>query len=237
MLNKDSLAVSYDFKRGEKRGKLKKGEIPEEQGDCIDCKLCVHACPTGIDIRNGTQLECVNCTACIDACNEVMDKVEKPRGLIRISSYNGILQGAQKIFTIRIAGYSVLLVILLTLLSFLIANRSDVEITILRVPGQLYQKTEDGQYTNLYSIQFINKTFDTIQLDVSIEGEGVISRVGDGDIIVPANGQTDGVFFVKLDGSVLQGYKTQIDLVFSNSEGLVIERKTNFLGPATTVKK
>ena len=237
LLNKDSLAVSYDFKRGEKRGKIKKEQVSEAQGDCIDCKLCVHACPTGIDIRNGTQLECVNCTACIDACNDVMDKVEKPRGLIRVSSYNGILQGAQRIFTTRIAGYSVLLALLLTLLSFLIVNRSDVEITILRVPGQLYQKTEDGQYTNLYSIQFINKTFDAISLEVSIKGEGVISRVGEGAIEVPANGQTDGVFFVKLDPSILQGYKTPIDLVFKNSNGLMIERETNFFGPATSVKK
>jgi hypothetical protein len=123
------------------------------------------------------------------------------------------------------------------LLSFLIVNRSDVEITILRVPGQLYQKTEDGQYTNLYSIQFINKTFDAISLEVSIKGEGVISRVGEGAIEVPANGQTDGVFFVKLDPSILQGYKTPIDLVFKNSNGLMIERETNFFGPATSVKK
>ena len=237
LLNKDSLAVSYDFKRGEKRGKLQKVEQLEKQGDCIDCKLCVHACPTGIDIRNGNQLECVNCTACIDACNDVMDKIEKPRGLIRISSHNGIVEGAQRIFTSRIAGYTALLVLLVALLGFMIANRSEVEITILRVPGQLYQKAEEGKYTNLYSIQFINKTFDPVKLEVSIKGEGLISRVGEGNIVVPANGQTEGIFFVKLDGDKLDGYKTSIDLVFSNTDGLVIERETNFLGPATSVKK
>ena len=236
LLNKDSLAVSYDFKRGEKRGKLKKGQPQEGHGDCIDCKLCVHACPTGIDIRNGTQLECVNCTACIDACNEVMDKVGKPQGLIRVSSHNGILKGVEKIFSTRIAGYSVLLILLVTLLSFLIANRSDVEITILRVPGQLYQKAEDGDYTNLYNIQFINKTFDPVNLEVSLKGVGEISRVGEGAINVPANGQTQGVFFVKLDPANLEGYKTRIDLIFTKPDGTVIERKTNFLGPATSVK-
>lgn len=98
LLNKDSMAVSYDFKRGEPRGKIKKGEIQEGQGDCIDCKLCVHVCPTGIDIRNGTQLECVNCTACMDACDEVMTKVNRPKGLIRIASYNGIVEGTKNIY-------------------------------------------------------------------------------------------------------------------------------------------
>ena len=236
LLNKDSLAVSYDFIRGEKRGKLAKGQVQEDHGDCIDCKLCVHACPTGIDIRNGNQLECVNCTACMDACDEVMEKIHKPKGLIRISSHNAILQGIQKIFTPRIAGYTVLLVLLMTLLSFLIANRSEVEITILRVPGQLYQKAEDGDYTNLYNIQFINKTFDPVNLEIELKGEGEISKVGDGNIEVPANGQAEGVFFVKLDPTRLEGYKTGIELIFTNDKGEQIVRRTNFLGPATVVK-
>ena len=110
---------------------------------------------------------------------------------------------------------------------------SDVEISILRVPGQLYQKEEGGFYTNLYNIQFINKTFDSVNLEVSLKGEGEISRVGDGEIIVPANGQADGVFFVKLHESRLEGYKTRIDLIFTNADGEELERKTNFLGPAT----
>lgn len=237
LLNQNSLAVSYDFKRGEKRGKLVKGHIQDNKGDCIDCKLCVHACPTGIDIRNGTQLECVNCTACIDACNEVMEKVGKPKGLIRISSHDAILNGVQQIFTTRIAGYSVVLVLLMTLLSFLIVKRSDVEITVLRVPGQLYQKVEGGYYTNLYNIQFINKTFEPVTLEASIVGDGEITKVGDSEISIPANGQADGVFFVKLHQSRLEGYKTQIKLIFKNEEGLDIERKTNFLGPATIPKQ
>ncbi|MBY0433272.1 MAG: cytochrome c oxidase accessory protein CcoG, partial [Cyclobacteriaceae bacterium] len=83
LLVKDSIVVAYDWLRGEPRGKLKKNQVAEGHGDCIDCKLCVHVCPTGIDIRNGTQLECVNCTACIDACDDVMLKINKPKGLIR----------------------------------------------------------------------------------------------------------------------------------------------------------
>jgi polyferredoxin len=165
-----------------------------------------------------------------------MDKIDKPQGLIRISSHNSILQGAQKIFTTRIAAYSVLLVLLVTLLSFLVANRSEVEITILRVPGQLYQKEEGGNYSNLYNIQFINKTFQQVDLKVELIGDGEISQVGGTDIVVPANGQASGTFFVRLHESRLEGYKTQIALVFTNSLGEEIQRKTNFLGPATVAK-
>ncbi|MFM7859681.1 MAG: cytochrome c oxidase accessory protein CcoG [Flammeovirgaceae bacterium] len=118
LLVKNSIVVAYDWIRGEPRGKLKKSQntIVEKQGDCIDCKLCVHVCPTGIDIRNGTQLECVNCTACIDACDEVMEKIDKPKGLIRYSSYNAIQQGKQKIINPRVIGYSLVLTVLLGLL-------------------------------------------------------------------------------------------------------------------------
>src|SRR6185295_19088446 len=117
LLIKDSIVVAYDWLRGEPRGKLRKYPIAGHQGDCIDCKLCVHVCPTGIDIRNGTQLECVNCTACIDACDEVMIKINKPKGLIRYASYTSIRDGVQKIITGRVMAYSFVLITLLVALS------------------------------------------------------------------------------------------------------------------------
>jgi polyferredoxin len=132
----------YDWLRGEPRGRMKKGKLQDDKGDCIDCKMCVHACPTGIDIRNGTQLECVNCTACIDACDQVMDKIEKPRGLIRYASYNSIEEGKKRIFTARVLGYTVVLSALVFLVSFMLFTRTDVEATILKVPGQLYQEQQ-----------------------------------------------------------------------------------------------
>jgi cytochrome c oxidase accessory protein FixG len=166
LLVKNSIVVAYDWLRGEPRGKLKKHQatITEKQGDCIDCKLCVHVCPTGIDIRNGTQLECVNCTACIDVCDDVMTKIHKPKGLIRYSSYTAIKEGTQKLFTSRIAGYTIVLTALISLLSYFVFTRADIETTVLKVPGTLYTKTDDGQITNLYSIEFVNKTFEDITL-------------------------------------------------------------------------
>ncbi|WP_306416739.1 cytochrome c oxidase accessory protein CcoG [Fulvivirga maritima] len=199
LLDKKSIAVMYDWVRGEPRGKLKKKQEEAPKGDCIDCKLCVHACPTGIDIRNGTQLECVNCTACIDACNEVMQKVNLPTGLIRYSSYEAVEKGKQKIFTKRAAAYSVVLVLLLSFFGFSLATRSEIETTVLKVPGQLYQRTDDGHITNLYNIQFVNKTFEDMTLELKVEDEpdAEISKVGAGDQLVPSNGLSEGVYFYK----------------------------------------
>lgn len=238
LLNKESIVVAYDWIRGEPRGKMKKSEVQEKKGDCIDCKLCVHACPTGIDIRNGTQLECVNCTACIDACDDVMTKINKPEGLIRYSSYNAIEQGKEKLYSPRVAGYSVILVLLMSLLGFMLSTRSDVEATVMRVPGQLYQKTEDGGFSNLYNIQFANKTYEDMQLNVRVKDEkGLIEKVGGGEIVVPDNGTVTHTFFVKVDAGVLTGYKTNLVFEFFDENGeLVTEKKTNFLGPATVAK-
>ncbi|HNP19820.1 MAG TPA: cytochrome c oxidase accessory protein CcoG [Fulvivirga sp.] len=233
LLDKKSIAVMYDWLRGEPRGRLKKGVIQEDKGDCIDCKLCVHACPTGIDIRNGTQLDCVNCTACIDACDDVMLKINKPKGLIRYSSHEAIEKGMQKLFTPRVAAYSVVLVALVAILGFSLATRSDIEVTVLKVPGQLYQKTDDGQISNLYNLQFVNKTFDEVKLEVKVEDMPMaqMSKVGDGEIIVKPNASAEGVFFIKIPREKLMKAKTSLKIgIYSNGE-LIEETTTKFLAP------
>jgi len=233
LLNKDSMAVSYDFVRGEPRGKLHKGEVAEGQGDCIDCKLCVHACPTGIDIRNGTQLECINCTACMDACDEVMLKVDKPQGLIRISSHNSIVEGKKSIFTTRVLAYMVVLMALVVTVTSLMLNRSDIDATVLRVPGQLYQKTEDGKIQNLFNVLFINKTFEstTVQIRLKDHPGGEITIVGGELMELSANSTKEHVLFVNLPPEELQGAKTPIVFEIIQN-GVVIETSsTNFLGP------
>ena len=235
LLNKDSIVVAYDWLRGEPRGKLKKEKEAETLGDCIDCKLCVHACPTGIDIRNGTQLECVNCTACIDACDQVMDKVNRPQGLIRFDSYNGINEGKKLKFNARLVGYTVVLVALIGILSYLLISRSDVETTVLRVPGQLYQKTDQGDISNLYNIQIINKTFEDISLSIEIldQPNATISKVGGSSLTVPSNGMIDGVYFVVIPSSQITKMKTTIFLGIYKEDELVEKVRTNFLGPMT----
>src|SRR6478609_6861245 len=215
LLIKDSIVVAYDWLRGEPRGKMKKSSTVETQkGDCIDCKLCVHACPTGIDIRNGTQLECVNCTACIDACDEVMLKINKPKGLIRYASYTSIQNGVQKLLTPRVIGYSAVLVVLLGLLSFTLATRSDIETSIFKVPGTLYQRGEDGTISNLYNIEFVNKTFNDLPIELKIESplEAVLVKADSKPVVVPAEGLLKTVYFIRIPSDKILHAKTEIYL-------------------------
>jgi cytochrome c oxidase accessory protein FixG len=232
LLVKDSMAVMYDWIRGEPRGKIKKNEVQADKGDCIDCKLCVHVCPTGIDIRNGTQLECVNCTACIDVCDDVMTKIDKPKGLIKISSYNAIAEGKKKLFTTRVAGYTGVLVVLITLLTVFVATRSDIQATILRVPGMLYQRLDDDQIQNLYNIQLINKTTGEMTINIKLmESVGTIEVVGGHTITIAASSKADAVFYVRFPEAELKGNKNQIILGIYQGETLIDEVKSNFLGP------
>ncbi|MFY0650934.1 MAG: cytochrome c oxidase accessory protein CcoG [Cyclobacteriaceae bacterium] len=239
LLDKQSIVVAYDWLRGEPRGKRNKKEADQQKGDCIDCKLCVHVCPTGIDIRNGTQLECVNCTACIDVCDEVMTKIDKPKGLIRYDSYNGIKEKIKLTFNARIIAYTVVLVGLLSLLTFLIFSRSDVEATILRVPGMLYQEKENNRISNLYNIQFVNKTYKDVLLEVRLQDipDGTVKRVGEEELLIPASGNVEGVFFVELPNAALVGRKTPIVIEMYRNGELFDELETNFLGPFKTPNK
>lgn len=243
LLDENSLAVAYDFERGEPRGKLKKKKkatqdtmIPLEvippKGDCIDCNLCVQVCPTGIDIRNGTQLECVNCTACIDACDEVMVKIDKPKGLIRVDSYNGIKYNKRSLWNTRVAAYTAVLVALIGLESFLFLGRSDVETLFLRTPGMMYQKTEDGYISNLYNYQLINKS--TVETDVTFTCDDV-----DGILIEPVgaaphtlkNQVTEGAVFVKIPKGEISKRKTELTIIV-NGDGRVLDKaETTFFGP------
>ncbi len=234
LLVKDSIVVAYDWLRGEPRGKIKKNTLEiEKRGDCIDCKLCVHVCPTGIDIRNGTQLECVNCTVCIDACDEVMVKINKPKGLIRYSSYNAIKNGVQKLFTPRIAGYSVVLTLLISLLGYFIFTRADVQVTILKAPGTLYTKTDDGHITNLYQVELVNKTFEDLPLELKIESPSTASimKVGEANLIIPKEGMMKRMYLVQIPENEIKEMKTIIELGIYAEGKRISHTKAKFVGP------
>jgi cytochrome c oxidase accessory protein FixG len=231
MLDKNSIVVAYDFVRGEPRGKIDKND-PSKKGDCIDCKLCVNVCPTGIDIRNGTQLECVNCTACIDACDEVMVKINKPKGLVRFDSLNGITLGKKFTFNPRNIAYSVVLVGLFSVFLFALITRKDIETTLLRTPGMLYQKTETGKISNLYNIEFVNKTFRELPIQLKlIEPKGEIKLVESADILVDKESVGKASFFIERDPNDIVKISTPVKVeVYSN--GVLIESvKSKFNGP------
>jgi polyferredoxin len=202
------------------------------QGDCIDCKLCVQVCPTGIDIRNGLQLECVNCTACIDACDEVMTKIGKPTGLIRFDSHKGITDKVKLKFSSRMVAYTFVLLALLSLQGFLLINRSQVEATVLRIPGMLYQEQPGNRVSNLYNVQLLNKTTEpmTITLQLKKGQEGEIKVVGE-KIVVQASSSAEVVCFVELPKSTITAAKTPLQIEIYSNGKLVDKAKTNFLGP------
>jgi cytochrome c oxidase accessory protein FixG len=231
LLDKNSVVIAYDYKRGEPRGKLQK-TAESKFGDCIDCHQCVNVCPTGIDIRNGTQLECVNCTACIDACDGIMDKIKKPHGLIRYTSENAIAEGTKFQITGRIKAYSFVLFVLLTTLLSLLIMRSDVESTILRTPGMIYQQQNDSIYSNLYNVNLINKTFDQMPIDIKlVSPKGSVKWVGNGITKLEGQGSADGEFFVMINQNQIVNARLPIVLEVKSGNKLIETIKTNFIGP------
>lgn len=238
LLDKNSVVIAYDYKRGEPRGKLNRAETISKNGDCIDCHQCVRVCPTGIDIRNGTQLECINCTACIDACDAIMDNINKPHGLVRYTSEQSIATGQRFKITGRIIAYSMVLTILLGTLGTLLLLRTDVETTILRTPGMLYQKLPGEKVSNLYNVKIVNKTFHEIpvRLEVS-EPKGKLQWVGEGVSILKQQEIAEGEFFIVLDQKDILTSKKSVKLKILAGEKLIEEIETNFIGPVKSSKK
>jgi cytochrome c oxidase accessory protein FixG len=244
LLDQDSVVIAYDHLRGEPRGKIKKNilegsliEKPDTFGDCIDDKLCVDVCPTGIDIRDGIQLECVNCTACIDACNFVMDKIKKPRGLVRYASLNAIEKKSKFRFTSRMIGYSVLLTLLAGVLVVLLATRTDFSINILRTPGMLYQKQTGDMISNLYDFNIVNKTFNEAQISlklVNIPGE--IKIVGNELTLTPQQ-KLEAKFLLFIPESEINRMNTPVTIGVYSNDKLIQSIQTSFLGPVKKKEK
>lgn len=232
LVGRNTMNVIYDWVRGEPRGRMKKGEIDTGKGDCIDCKLCVQVCPTNIDIRNGIQLECVNCTACIDACDDVMEKIHKPKGLIKFGSTESIETNTPFRISARAIGYSVVLLLLIAVEIFILAGRSQVEATILRVPGQLYQEMPDNRLSNLYNAQILNKSKETMTLSFDVEGPaGKIVLVGNKQSVTVASGQkAEVVFFIEMDKAAIKKRKTELEINIRDGDKVVETVETTFLG-------
>lgn len=238
LLDNKSIVVAYDHKRGEGENGRKKFRKNEDRsalgnGDCIDCFQCVNVCPTGIDIRNGTQLECVNCTACIDECDTIMEKVNLPKGLIRYASEDNIEKKAKFKFTPRLKGYSAVLVILIGLLIGMLFLRNDIEANILRLPGQLYEHKEGNIISNVYTFKLVNKTSKDVE-DVNfklLSHKGTIKLVTHQNFKVPAQELAEGTLFIEINNAALNGDKDKLKIGVYSKGKLVETTTARFLAP------
>ena len=259
LLDKNSIVVAYDRLRGEPRARLSKQkhhhdddhekcagckgnhacksiapkiEAVVKTGDCIDCLACVRVCPTGIDIRNGTQLECVNCTACIDACDAIMISIQKPKGLIRYASENSITDGVQLKFSNRIKAYTAVLTLLISLLVFLLVSRTDLDARLMRTSGMTYTSLPDGRIENLYSLKLANKTHKDIAISLKLENiAGEITVVGSSSMVVKQEDYNNLQFFVKLNRSEVKNWKTQLQIGLYENNVKIKTISAKFIGP------
>lgn len=224
LLDSKSIMVTYDYVRGEPRGS-------KNTGDCIDCYQCVSVCPTGIDIRNGTQLECINCTACIDQCNKIMHITKKPAGLIRFDSEEGIKNGNKTIWNARTKAYSAVLLVLISFFVYTLFSRPAVETTILRTPGLLFQENADNTISNVYNIKIVNKTHDEIPLEIRLlSHKGEIKMAGS-TMDVKDQAMFESTFILFIPKEELKSDKTKVEFgIFSNNE-LIETYKTTFVAP------
>ena len=224
LLDSKSIVVTYDYKRGEPRG-------VKNSGDCIDCGQCISVCPTGIDIKNGTQLECINCTACIDQCDSVMKSIGKKPGLIRYDSETGVKEGHTTIWNTRNKAYSTVLLILFSFFIYTLLTRPIIETTILRTPGLLFQENADNTISNVYNIRVLNKTHDEIPLEIRLlSHEGEIKMAGS-KMDIKDQAMFESTFILFIQKEKLKSDKTEVEFgIYSNNE-LIETYKTTFVSP------
>ncbi|SMC86023.1 cytochrome c oxidase accessory protein CcoG [Pedobacter africanus] len=231
LLDNQSIVVAYDDVRGEPRAKRVK-EKENQNGDCIDCKLCVDVCPTGIDIRNGTQMECTNCTACIDACDMVMEKINRPLRLIGFKSEEEIRTKQPFHINKRIYAYGAVLLALMSVLSYLLVTRSEVKTTILRAGGTLYQlKDKDKTVSNLYNAELINKTNSSIRFELIAENPKARIQYIQKQDSIAYGGVVNLTFFLILPQDEIHKYKSELRFKLVSGSKVLDRFETTFIAP------
>lgn len=235
LIDKQTINVYYDFKRGENRSKWRKGEdrAAEQKGDCIDCNQCVVVCPTGIDIRDGQQLECVNCTACIDACDEVMVKVGLPKGLIRYATEDEIEKEIPFKFTNRMKAYTAVLILMIGFLGFLLGNRGSMEAKFIKPAGSTFF-VRGGNITNIYNYTFLNKSTKDQMVTIKViePQHGKITLSGEESILLKKDQITKGTVNLSFPEKEIKMSKQKVKIgVYDPSGKLLDSFDTSFEGP------
>jgi len=230
LTDKHTLMVAYNYKRGEPRGKIsRKDDTPK--GDCVDCGLCVDVCPTGIDIRKGAQLECINCTMCIDACNQVMEKIHRDMNLIGFYSEEMIEENKKPSFTGRMKAYSAIIVVLFGVLAYFIYQRQDVDVTVMRSAGMLYQEQPGNYISNIYNADIINKTDKVQNIKLVADNPEVKIKYIQAPGALTKESSTKAVFFLMLPLKSIRATKTDIKLKVVGQNKVLNTISTTFIGP------
>jgi cytochrome c oxidase accessory protein FixG len=240
LVDRRTITVAYDSRRGEPRGKLAAAggaaahATSSTRGDCIDCHRCVTVCPTGIDIRNGVQLECVACTACVDACDEVMTRINRPPGLIRYTSHEVISGVAPRLLTPRIAAYGGVWLLLIASAGVMLARRPAIDVLILRQAGALFAEQPNGDVVNLYTVQVFNRSISERAVAIravspagaSVRPLAPYQRVG-------AHAMQEGQFLLTVPRTSLQGAATRVrfEVRDEGAESWIVD--SSVIGPAT----
>ncbi|HRP35332.1 MAG TPA: cytochrome c oxidase accessory protein CcoG [Gammaproteobacteria bacterium] len=239
MFDKDTMIISYDARRGEPRGGRKRSIDPKAAGlgDCIDCNMCVQVCPTGIDIREGLQIECIACAACVDVCNDVMDKMAYPRGLIRYSTHHAMEERQPaRVLRPRVMIYGALLLTLLVGFGVAVANRSTLIVDVIRDRNMLYRELPGGLVENVYTVTFVNKTEAERSYRVTARGlEGLEVKVDAPLPLAAAPGEVRRVpLRLQVPVRAVPAGGAEVTLVVEalGEAPATVERATRFIGPA-----
>jgi cytochrome c oxidase accessory protein FixG len=233
LLDRRSLIVGYDHGRGEPRAKLRKKQPATSAGDCIDCGACVITCPTGIDIRDGLQMECIGCTQCIDACDTVMEKVGRPRGLVRYTSQEVLATGRRKILRTRVVAYPLVLVVVVTLLGLALAGKDAADITILRGVGSPFMALPSGEISNQIRVKIVNRSGADREYRIEVKEAESLKLVAPQNPVPLADGrsETATVFVVAPSSAFVEGVR-EVTFRISDGEGFVKDVPYRLLGPS-----
>ena len=235
MFDKDTLVVSYDAKRGESRGPRKKSVVPSEVGlgDCVDCKICVQVCPTGIDIREGMQVACIDCALCIDGCNSVMDQMGYERGLISYTTENELEGKPTKFLRPRLIGYGIAVLLMVSLFSWAVATRVPLGLDVIRDRDRLFIETTEGLIENSYTLKILNMDQQEHSYEVTFSGLDHATIIGKNTVVVASGEVAELPIRLQIDPSNIPGANTTVVFLLASTDGsdYFSSAESRFIGP------
>lgn len=232
LLDRDSLIVSYDRQRGEPRGKRARSADPEPRGDCIDCGFCTDTCPTGIDIRDGLQMECVACTQCIDACDGMMDRIGKPRGLIRFSSESRMEGQPGRFVRPRVILYPLVLVVLVGAFGVLLAGKQSADVTLLRGLGAPFNELASGEVANQVRVKIRNRSAADAAYRIEVvDPPGARVTTAENPLAVRSGESRTAAVIIALPRAAFQAGQCDVQIRVSDGDRFNTERAYRLLGP------